>query len=94
MMVHKGFNSFSKCSLRFFSKELKLSSSCYLECNSFFHVIGGGIISFMIISVLVYMIHMLSRLGYFKSINLVIGAILGYISPKDFPKDCCYLRRL
>ena len=28
---------------------------------------------------------------YFKSINLVIGVILGYISPKAFPKDCCYL---
>ena len=36
------------------------------------------------------MIHMWSRMRYFKSINLVIGVILGYISPKAFPKDCCY----
>ena len=37
-----------------------------------------------------FMIHMLSWMRYFKSINLVIGVILGYISPKAFPKDCCY----
>ena len=49
MMVHQGFNSFSKCSSRFFSKELKYSSFCYLECNSFFCIIGGGIKSFLII---------------------------------------------
>ena len=49
MMVHKGFNSFSKCSSRFFSKKLKHSSSCYPECNSFFCIIGGGIMSFLII---------------------------------------------
>ena len=35
MMVHQGFNSFSKCSLRFFSKELKHSSSRIPKCNSF-----------------------------------------------------------
>ena len=38
-----------------------------------------------------FMIHMLLRMRYFKSINLVIGVTLGYISPKAFPKDCCYL---
>ena len=38
-----------------------------------------------------FMIHRLLRMGYFKSINLFIGVILGYISPKAFPKDCCYL---
>ena len=26
----------------------------------------------------------------FQPINLFIGVILGYISPKAFPKDCCY----
>ena len=26
----------------------------------------------------------------FKPTNLFIGVILGYISPKAFPKDCCY----
>ena len=49
MMVHQGFNSFSKFSLRFFSEELKFSSSCYPECNSFFRIIGGGIMSLLII---------------------------------------------
>ena len=49
MMVHQRNNSFSKCSLRFFSKELKLSSSCNLECNSFFRINRGGIMSFLII---------------------------------------------
>ena len=38
-----------------------------------------------------FMIHMLLRMRYFKSINLFIGVILGYISPKASPKDCCYL---
>ena len=37
-----------------------------------------------------FMIHMLSRMRYLKSINLFIGVILGYISPKTLPKDCCY----
>ena len=49
MMVHQGFNSFSKCSLRFFSRELKHSPSCSPECNSFYRIIGGGIMSFLII---------------------------------------------
>ena len=49
MMVHKGFNSFSKCSSRFFSEELKHSSSCNPECHSFYHIIRGGIMSFWII---------------------------------------------
>ena len=26
----------------------------------------------------------------FKPITFVIGIILGYISPKAFPKECCY----
>ena len=34
-----------------------------------------------------FMIHMLLRMRYFKSINLVIGVTLGYVSPKTFPKD-------
>ena len=35
-------------SLSFFSKELKLSSSCNPECISFYHIIGGGFTSFLI----------------------------------------------
>ena len=34
---------------RDFSKKLKLSSYCNPECNSFFRIIGGGIMSFLII---------------------------------------------
>ena len=33
------------------------------------------------------MIHMVLRMRYIKSIILFIGVILGYISPKAFPKD-------
>ena len=38
-----------------------------------------------------FMIHTLLRMRYFKSIHFFGGLILGYISPKAFPKDCCYL---
>ena len=31
-----------------------------------------------------FMIHMMLRMRYFKSINLFVGVILGYISPKAF----------
>ena len=72
-------------------EELKHSSSCYPECNFFlpylwrwYYVILDNLSS-------CFMIHMLLRMRYFKSINLVIGVTLGYISPKAFPKDCCYL---
>ena len=34
-----------------------------------------------------FMIHILLRMRYFKSFNLVIGVTLGYISPKAYPKD-------
>ena len=37
-----------------------------------------------------FTIHMLSRMRYFKSINLFVGVILCHISPKAFPEDCCY----
>ena len=91
MMVHQGFNSFLKCSSRFFSEELKNSSSCNPECNFFlpylwrwYYVILDNLSS-------CFMIHMLLRMRYIKSINLFVGVTLGYISPKAFPKDCCYL---
>ena len=45
----KDLYSFLKCSSRFFSEELKFSSSCYPECNSFNRIIGAGIMSFLII---------------------------------------------
>ena len=35
MTIHQGFNSFSKFSSRFISRELKLSSYCNPECNFF-----------------------------------------------------------
>src|SRR4051812_21179513 len=38
-----------------------------------------------------FMTHMLLRMRYFKPIDLFVGVILCHISPKAFPKDCCYL---
>ena len=38
-----------------------------------------------------FMIHMLLRMSYFKSIYLFFGVILSYISPKAFHWECCYL---
>ena len=71
-------------------KELKHSSFCNLECNSFlpyhwrwYYVILDNLSS-------CFLFHMLLRMRYFKSINLFIGDILGYISPKAFSKDCCF----
>ena len=69
MMVHQGFNSFSKCSSRFFSKELK----CFFILQSgvqfflpyhwrWYYVILDNLSS-------CFMIHMLLRMRYFKSIN-------------------------
>ena len=91
MMVHQGVNSFSKFSSRFISRKLKHSSSCNPECNfslpylwRWYYAILDNLSSCV-------MIHMLLRMRYFKSINLIIGVILGYISTKAFPKDCCYL---
>ena len=49
MIVHQGLNPFSKRSSRLFSEEFKLSSSCNPECNSFYCIIRGGILSFLII---------------------------------------------
>ena len=90
MMVHQGFNSFSKCSSRFFSEELKFSSSCNPECNSFTHIFWGGIMSFLIISLRASCFTSYQD-EVFKYTNLFFGVILGYISPKAFPKVCCYL---
>ena len=90
MMVHQGFISFSKCSSRFFSEEPKLFLILHSRVQFFlpylwrwYYVIFDNLSSF-------FMIHMLSRMRYFRSTNLVFGVILGYISPKAFPKDCCY----
>ena len=90
-MVHQGFNSFSKCSSRFFSKKLKLSSSCNLECNSFYHIIGGGIMSFLIIWVHV------SWFTSYQEWDILNPSISPLELPwvifhlKLFPKECCYL---
>ena len=70
-------------------EEFKYSSSCIPKCNSFYLILRWCYVlldNFHSCS----MIHLLLRMRYFKSINLVVGAILGYISPKVFPKDCCY----
>ena len=36
-----------------------------------------------------FAIDILSRTRYFKSIDLFVGVILVWISPKAFPKECC-----
>ena len=66
VMVHQGFNSFSKFSSRFFSKELKHSSSCNLKSISLYRIILGGVMLFLMISPMWFLIHMLSRLRYLK----------------------------
>ena len=53
MIVHQGFISFSKCSSRFFSKELKHSSSCNPECISFYLIFWDGVMSLLTIWVCV-----------------------------------------
>ena len=45
--------------------------------------------SFLIFWVMFHDSHVVKN-EIFKPINLVIEVILGYISPKAFPKDCCY----
>ena len=40
MVVHQGFNSFSKCSSRFFSKELKFFSILHSEVQFFLFYLG------------------------------------------------------
>ena len=48
MLVHQGFNYFSKCSSRFFSEELKHSSSSISKCSSSYFIFWGGAMSFFI----------------------------------------------
>ena len=103
MMVHQGFNSFLKCSSRFFSEEFKHSSSCITKPNSFYLIFWGGVMSLLIIFLSCFTIHKFfnsdisksiifsSLKTSFQSLNIFIGVILGHISPKAFPKDCCYL---
>ena len=90
MMVHRRFISFLKRSSTFFSGVqaffiLQSGLQFFLSYHwRWYYVILHNLSS-------CFMIHMLSRLRYLKSIKLVMGVILGYISPKAFPKDCCYL---
>ena len=73
---------------------LRNSSILHLAIRSaisFYRIFGGGIMSFLIIPLRCFVSHKLSRMRYFKSINLFFGVILSYISPKAFPKDCCHL---
>lgn len=61
-------------------------SSCILKCNSFYLILRWCYVlldNFHSCS----MIHLLLRMRYFKSINLVVGFILCHVSPKAFPKD-------
>ena len=96
MMVHQGFNSFSKCSSRFFSEEFKHSSSCIPKCNSptlSFEMVLCHPWQFLLMfhdSHILNPSFSISSWDPLQPINLFIGVILGYISPKAFPKECCY----
>src|SRR4051812_20742632 len=87
MMIHKGFNSFSKCSSRFFSEEFKHFFILHSEVQFFLPYLLRWCYVVLDNFPSCFMIHMLSRMRHIKSINLFIGVILGYISPKAFPKD-------
>ena len=99
MTAHQGFNSFSKCSSRFFLEELKYSSSCIPKCNSFYLIFFRWCYVFLDNFPSCFMIHKLSGMTYFKPIIfqfghenfcnssiLFIGVILGYILPKAFQR--------
>ena len=86
MVVHQGFNSFSKCSSRFL---LELKHSCIPKWNSFSYLLRWCYVILDNLSSR-FMIHMLSRMRYFKSTNLFVGVILCHVSPKAFPMECCY----
>ena len=75
MMVHQGFNSFSKCSqdsvgraqiFFFLHSKVRFVLPYHLR---WCYVILDNLSS-------CFMIHMLSRMRYFKSINLFVGVIL------------------
>ena len=91
MMVHKGFNSFSK----FFIDILFRGAQAFFILRSEVQFVLSYLLRWCYVIFdnfpSCFMIHKLSRMRYFKSINLVIGVILVYISPKAFPRDYCYL---
>ena len=82
-------------------EEFKYSSSCIPKCNSFYLIFSGGVMLFLTISLQASWLkkypewHMLNPSFSIRSwdrlqpINLFIGIILDYMSPKAFPKDCC-----
>ena len=88
-------------SSRIFSPSRSVHQDSFLRNSSFLHVvIRSEILStifwrwyYVILDNLssCFVIHMLLRMRYFKSINLVVGVILCHISPKSLPLECCYL---
>ena len=96
--------SFFNCSSSFLSKlwSIKLYSKVNMVLNTCFvlrssrilHLaFQSAIISTLSFEVVIYH-SSFTRMRYFKSTNLFIGVILCHVSPKAFPKDCCYLRWL
>ena len=83
-------------------EEFKHSSSCIPKCNSFYLIFWDGDMPFLTIFFHVFMIHKLLRMRYFKPIVFSLfrrcfatrqplhWSVLGYISPKAFPKEFCY----
>ena len=60
------------------------------NCNPFYLIFSDGVMSFLTNS---FMFHdsQVIRNDIFNPVNFFVGVILGCISPKAFPKDCCYL---
>ena len=71
-------------------EEFKHSSSCIPNCNSFYLVCCGGVMSFLTIS-FVFHDSQVVRNEVFKPIIFFLGVILVYISPEAFHWECCSL---
>ena len=87
-------------SAKLYSKINRVFNTCFvLRSLSILHIaFRSAILSLLSFEVVLchfhnflscFMIHMLSRMRYFKSTNLFVGVILCHVSPKAFPKECC-----
>ena len=88
-------------SAKIYSKLNMVLNTCFvLRCSSILLAFRSAILCTLVFEVVLY--HswqfpfrfrdsQVVRMRYFKSINLFFGVILVQISPKAFPKECCYL---
>ena len=103
MLVHQGRNSFSKCSSRFFSEELKYSLSCIPECYSFYLIFWSWCYVIRDNFPSCFMIHRFSRVTYLNpSFSLCSRHLFNQLtSSLDLSwvifhlklsfKDCCFM---